>query len=318
MANDAKEYLESSFLSPLLERPDITDISYNGERLFYMSNIEGRKRYDLEINKSDISSFLRQIANLNEKQFSFQCPILDASFSKYRINATFASLTRVKNEKTYSFSLRIASEKHVLDNDFFGEGVKEILISILKEEQSIVIGGTTSSGKTELQKWLLLNMKEACRVIVIDNVEELGLISNPNIDLTTWIVNDNIPMASFSSLVKNSLRNNPDYVFIAEARGKEMLDAIISTMSGHPIIVSVHSLDLESLPERMARLAMLSEQKLEMDTLINDIRHHIKFYVYLKKEGSDGGIKRYIESIAKINDSGVYEYLYRRKQDEKI
>jgi hypothetical protein len=77
-------------------------------------------------------------------------------------------------------------------------------------------------------------MAPASRVIVIDNVEELDLVKNPKIDLSMWLVNESVKDASFSALIKNALRNNPDYIMVAEARGGEMLAALVSAMSGHP------------------------------------------------------------------------------------
>ena len=169
-----------------------------------------------------MGDFLRQLANLTEKQFSYSSPILDVSFSRYRLNAVYQSLARSHNEKTYTFSLRLASSRCRIagDSNFFGGESKRILLGILSEGGSIVIGGRTSSGETELEKYLLGEMAPSSRVIVIDNVEELDLVENPRIDLTMWLVNEAIKEASFSSLIRNALRNNPDYIMGLENRRK--------------------------------------------------------------------------------------------------
>ena len=48
MSGDPVTYLEGSFLSPLLVKEGVTDISYNGESLFYVSNDKGRQRSSIE------------------------------------------------------------------------------------------------------------------------------------------------------------------------------------------------------------------------------------------------------------------------------
>jgi Flp pilus assembly CpaF family ATPase len=106
-----------------------------------------------------------------------------------------------------------------------------------------------------------------------------------------------LPDANFPSLIKNALRNNPDYIVVAEARGEEMMDALLSAMSGHPIIMTIHAKDVVSLPERMARLAMLTSDKLVKEEILEDVLHHFHYYVYLEKSETTAGILRHIQDV---------------------
>ena len=305
MSGDPVAYLENSFLSPLIGQEGVTDISYNGESIYYVSNHKGRQKADFEVKKEEVSSFLRQIANLTEHQFSVQCPILDVSFGRYRINAVNSSLARKKNEKAFTFAMRLESNdcKITDKSGLFDEKSLQILRRLIKNGESIVIGGKVSSGKTELQKWLLQNRAPCTRVIVIDNVEELDMVENENIDLTTWLVNEQGRGASFSALIKNALRNDPDYIVIAEARGEEMLDVLLSAMSGHPVITTIHAEKLTVMPDRVARLAMIGSKRLFKDELMEDISRHLRYYVYVEKENApDGSIRRFIKEIGHLDE----------------
>ncbi len=307
-------FLESSFLSPLLNQDDVTDISYNGERLFYESRLFGRKPSSIMVNSKDVGDFLRQIANLSEKQFSYTNPNLDVTFSKYRVNALFSTVVRVGDEKSYSFPIRVASTKPVLkkESTFFAGKAHEILMNAIADGQSIVIAGETGCGKTELQKYLISSMRNDTRIIVIDDVEELGIVRNANLDMTNWICDERIEEANYRSLIKAALRNNPDYLIVAESRGGEMLEAINAMMSGHPIITTIHASSLDSMPFRMARMAMMGDKRPVMDDLLRDIFESVDLFVFLKKNfEKDGSVSRYVESIGRSETGGIKE-IYRR------
>ncbi len=305
MNNRLLIYIESSFLSPLLEDENVTDISYNGVSLYYMHSYLGRKSFDYELSKEEAMDFIRQIANFAEKQFSYSEPILDISIDRYRINAVHSSIVRVGDEKSISFSIRIGSKVNRIkgDDDFMSLEMKQYLISLLKNHESLVIAGATGCGKTELQKYLIGLLDDNSRIIVIDNIQELdGLRDEKKLDLTSWQVFPNVIERTFESLIRNALRSNPDWLIIAESRGKEMADILLSITSGHPIITTMHAGDISEIPIRISRMIQLSNPNQRFEDVLSDVKNNFVNYVYLKREFLEGGVvKRYIDSIARIN-----------------
>lgn len=314
-------YIENSFLASLLKDEEITDISYNGESIFYVSNDLGRKKSNIVIEQQVVRDFLRQISNISEQQFSFTNPNLDVSIDKYRINATHQSVGKINNEDVVTFSLRIASVKPRItkDSDFFTPLLVELIDVICKSQKSIIIGGVTSSGKTEFQKYLIRNFADFVRVIVIDNILELDAVRNDcNIDLTCWKVDERNPYTTSGLLIKNALRNNPDWLILAEARDKEMVDVLNSAMTGMPIITTIHAFDVYSLPYRMGRMILRGDQKLDYDETLKDIYYHFHFYFYLSKKLVDGKIIRYISQVGYIDNNGAFFDIYQRRGNKHI
>lgn len=311
-------FIENSFIKPLLEDEGITDISYNGQEIFYLHNLYGRKKSEISIDENSVRDFIRQIANLTEKQFSFQNPKLDASVGKYRINAVHQSIARKNNEPCINFSIRIAASKPVIteNSNFLNAELISLLKVLLKSKVSIVIGGITGSGKTEFQKYLINSLDDYQRVIVIDNILELDNLSLDNeIDFNVWQADEKNKEITIQELVKNALRSNPDWLIVAESRGKEMIEVLNSAMTGHPIMTTIHAFDVSSMPTRIASMVLMNEQKQDFDILMSDIFYNFRFYIYLRRNITKSGVvERYIEEIAEFDESGHKNTIYLNKK----
>lgn len=310
-------FIESSFLKPLLEIETITDISYNGVSIFYMDNVLGRRKYKEIITSEQAIDFVRQIANLSERQFSYTTPTLDFSISRYRINAQHSSIVRVGDEKSVSFSIRIGSNKNRIEDDpkFMDKEARKILSDAIEQKKSIVIAGATGSGKTELQKYLISHLEDYTRVIIIDNVQELDYVRfNENLDVASWQISPTIPKGNAQELIRNALRNNPDWIVVAESRGKEMADALNAVMSGHPIITTLHARSVESIPHRILRLVQSGNKDEKAEDILSDIYEHFDYYVYLERVISKNKkVERFVSSIAVIDQNKQFKVIYERR-----
>lgn len=307
------EFIENSFLKELLERESITDISFNGEKLFYQDNLSGRLQSDLVVTNDEVYGFLRQIANLTDQQFSIANPILDVSVGRYRISALHSSLARKNRDKVFNFSIRLGYDKLRIKDDgsFINKRALSLLDEAINKKCSIVIAGKTGTGKTEFQKFLISRMNENTRIILIDNINEFETnYFKDNLDSQTWLVNNQ--KNNFDDLIKNALRNNPDWLVVGEARGEEMKACLNSTMSGSPTITTMHARDSESIYHRIARMCMINSKNLVFEETLEDVKEHFKFLVYVKKifDEKTKSYVRYVDSIS-TNDKGKFLEVYK-------
>lgn len=316
----AIEFLESSFLKDVLKLSEITDVSYNGKDIYYVSNTFGRRKANISVSLSDVKDFIRQIANITEKQFSFQNPNLDVSIGRYRLNATHQSIARFDNQETINFDIRVAGKQEAIKDGkgFIPKALEKLFDIFIKEKQSIVIGGVTGVGKTELQKYLIKKMKKYTRLIIIDNVLELSNIHDvDDLDINIWQSDDRNKESNIQNLVRNALRCNPDWLIAAESRGAEMIEILNSAMTGHPIITTIHAFDIESMPSRMGRMVMMNDKKMDYETVMEDIYHHFRLFIHLKsKVKKNGAIQRYIASVASFDKDGDMCLIYENIKDK--
>lgn len=312
------DYIENSFLKPILQDDGVTDVSYNGKSLFYLHNKDGRRKSDIKVTTTEVIDFVRQIANYSERQFSYTNPYLDVSIGKYRINAVHPSIVRVLNEKSCSFAIRIGSSDSRIINDynFIDEKCRKYLMEAIANGKSLVIAGPTGSGKTELQKYLLMSMTKNTRIIVIDNVEELEYVqTNDDLDVTSWQISPNNTSTSIQELVRNALRSNPDWLVIAESRGKEMNEILNSVMTGHPIITTIHAENIEDIPNRISRMVEMADVTQKHESILTDVLDHLKIYVFLgRKFNTSGGVCRFVESIGEVQKNKDMKIIYRRNE----
>ena len=315
-------YIESSFLQELLKDENVTDVSYNGSSIYYLHNLEGRKLSNIQVSRGDAKDFIRQVANITEKQFSYQSPIVDVTAGKYRLNAVHNSIGRYKEEQSITFSLRIASNKpRITDKSgFLTKELISLLKAIILSKIPIVIGGITGSGKTEFQKYLFTKMEPATRVVVIDNVLELSQNTNTeSLDMNIWQADDKNISLSLQVLVKNALRSNPDWLIIAESRGGEMLEILNSVMTGHPVITTIHAQSVDNMPNRIARMVMMNDQRSDYQEVLQDVYDNFPIHIYLKRKiNKTKRVYRYIDSIAMFDKKGKVHKIYERTENGHI
>lgn len=304
--------LSDCFIHELLEDPFVTDISYNGFDIYYLDNRKGRCKFKSETTSEEIYSFLRQISNLCDSSFSLSQPILDVSFLNFRLNAVYKNVCRKSGEKVLTFCMRKFNlNKIMIDekSDFASISILKFLGFAVKKKLSILIAGPTSSGKTELQKYLINQLTNNERVIVIDTINELDINYNPNVDITC-LVTDLKQGIDLKELVKLSLRYCPDYVVLAEARGAEFEDVLTSSLSGISTITTIHAKSVDTIVERAINLVQINNKNLNYETIKESILMHFDLFIYVEKKIEENGIiKRKLVSLKLINEGKTIDLM---------
>ena len=104
-------------------------------------------------------------------------------------------------------------------------------------------------------------MKEDTRIILLEDEYETFLKElYPNLDIVTWITFNNQENISkeMRKLIKQALRNNPEWLIISEVRGEEAKELYSSLTTGHPLITTIHSKSAYKSIERLAYLMDIS------------------------------------------------------------
>lgn len=305
----SEELEESKFediLIKILKDENVTDISFNGKDIYIQNNKKGRYLFARNYSNRKIEDFIKNTINSLNKEFTTQNPIVDCEIvDKYsenrdkvlRLNAVHDSISTSGSTMSIRITqpiLRLTED----DDKFASKEVFKLLEAMIRGNLNMLISGRTGSGKTELQKFLIKNIRDVETIVLIEDTKDTNLKElYPEKNITSWVSNNQLENPiDFDALIKASLRNNPDWIIISETRGSEAYSMIKSGLSGHKIITTLHS---DSAESNIDRLVHMCKEKYDLDqvllgqmiTSVFDVGVHIDYDI--TKEG----VVRYICNI---------------------
>ena len=132
-----------------------------------------------------------------------------------------------------------------------------IWLAIEHKSNILVIGGT-GSGKTSLLNAIAFFIPPAARIVSIEDTRELNLrhenwlpaVSREGTGLAS-ISGEHQGEVSMFSLLKESLRQRPDYIIVGEIRGKEAFVLFQGMSTGHPSFGTMHAESVDTVVKRL-------------------------------------------------------------------
>lgn len=314
-----EQLLKDSFLGNYLNDENITDISYDGTKLRVQDNVKGRYIAEKQPDYNEVYELGKKIANIQGKEWTNNTPTLNTELSYLRVNFIHHSIS----PSGCTFALRVSRPRLVTSNisEFANDTVAQLLSVLIEGEYNTIIAGRTGSGKTELQKMLVSSIDNFKKITLIEDTMDSHIKEiYPDKDINSWrtlMESTRKNKVTYHHLIKEGLRNNPDWLIVAETRGAEAYDMLESALTDHAIITTIHARGAKAIPTRILRMI---GQRFDFDERIlgQDIAETLKIGIYLRMEFTDEGIKRYIREIYEYTgfNDGELEYipLYRLKR----
>ncbi len=124
---------------------------------------------------------------------------------------------------------------------------------LLQYKANIFIVGGTGSGKTTLLNALAFFIPPEARVVSIEDTRELSL---PRENWVPAVARTSIGVGKVGEvdlfdLLRNSFRQNPDYVIVGEVRGREAFVLFQGMASGHPSMGTLHADSVDTMIRRL-------------------------------------------------------------------
>ncbi|AND85534.1 pilus assembly protein [Clostridium tyrobutyricum] len=279
-----------------VEDDKITDIDFNGRDLWITNTDNERiKVEDHGITKEFIEKFSHYIANNVSRAFNKVENLLEGDTDTLRISIVHESAAisgrTVCIRKTLP-AVRMTRES-IIEDGYCSKDILELLTNCAKARMNFVFCGEPGVGKTEGIKFFSQYIPSNERVITIEDTPELHYREiNPDKDCVELIVSEGF---SYTKAIKTSLRQNPKWLMLSEARSVEVKYLLESLSTGIKGFTTIHTDDARKIPDRI--LNML-ESRIDADRMENDIYMFIDVGILIrKKQMRDGKVRRYIDQV---------------------
>jgi len=250
-------------LQPLMNDTEIEDISCDGTDIPVYAYHRNPKFGSIKTNvmwedPEELDSFVMKLAQRCGRSISVSQPLLDGSLPDgSRIQATLATDIARKGS---NFTIRRFTEDpltpiHMMDFETENAQMLSYLWTLIEHEKSVLVCGTTGAGKTSQLNSLSLFIRPDKKIVSIEDTPELRLPHDhwvPEVARSGFgsSVEDGGEV-SMDDLLKESLRQRPEYIIVGEVRGEEAYILFQQMATGHTGLSTIHADSLNMLMDRL-------------------------------------------------------------------
>ncbi len=177
-----------------------------------------------------------------------------------RVNATYTAdvTTHGPTFTIRKFTKEPLTPIHLIGYNTASPEVFAYLWLAIENKFNVIVIGETASGKTTFLNATLQFVPQEARIVSIEDTRELALAHEnwiPSVARTGFgipnILGRQYGEVSLFDLLKETFRQNPDYVVVGEVRGKETYVLFQGMASGHPSFSTFHAASVETLVRRL-------------------------------------------------------------------
>lgn len=251
-------------VEPFMFDPYIEDIGCSGvgTPVYIIHKKFGSIETNLTYTDIDnLSNFVIKISERCGRYISYATPLLDGRLPDgSRVQASYAKDVTTKGP---TFTIRKFRKNPFSPVDMISMRTASLdmmayLWLLIEHSVSVLICGGVSTGKTSFLNSLSMFIPRERKVISIEDTREINLPHDnwiPAVSREGFGIPESTGKrygeVDLFDLLKESFRQNPDYVIVGEVRGKEAYVMFQGMASGHSSIGTLHAGSLEDVIKRL-------------------------------------------------------------------
>ena len=251
-------------VEPMMMDYYIEDIECNG--VGFPVYIVHRKYANLKTNLvykelKELADFIEKLAQRAGRYVSYARPLLDGTLPDgSRVNATYSEdvTTRGPTYTIRKFTKEPWTPIHLIRNNTAPAPSFAFIWLAIESKLNVMVIGETASGKTTFLNTILHFIPPEARICSIEDTRELNISHDNWLPAVTRegfgipnIAGKTYGEVTLFDLLKETFRQNPDYVIVGEVRGNEAYVLFQGMASGHPSFGTFHAGGVETLVRRL-------------------------------------------------------------------
>ncbi len=251
---------------PFLADDDLEEITVNGQgRVRVYHRKKGWLETNAFIEKEFAINAVNKMARPLGRRLTLQSPRLNAALPNgSRLHACISPLASSGFEATIRrFRNKPFSVKELVDNGTMTAECAAFLWTVLFGDASLLVCGTTGSGKTTTLNALFSFIPKTERVIITEETPEINV---PHEHAVRIIANEGLGIG-LNDLVKDTLRMRPDRVIIGEVRDSRETTALFDSLLAGQARGTYATFHSTTAADALNRLTSLGARKQDLDAV---------------------------------------------------
>ena len=251
-------------IDPLMHDHAVEDISCGGPTnslYIWHRNFESIRTNIVFEKEDELNDFVMKMVHRSGKHVSAAFPVTDVSLPG---NHRMAILYQKElTPKGTSFTIRKFKEEpytiiDLINLDTLDINIAAYLWLLLEHKMSIIVLGSTASGKTTLLNAIISLINPTYKIFTVEDVGEINirhenwfaLVSRAGFGL------DSQGEIGLFDLIKAGVRHRPDYIVVGEIRGEEAYVMFQALATGHGGLCTMHADSIDSAIKRLMQKPM--------------------------------------------------------------
>ncbi len=299
-----RDFIGLNEIDGLMQDPNIEDISCDGvgTPVFVVHRKYGSTKTNIVFDNMDrLREFVIKLAERSGRYVSYAEPILDGTLPDgSRVSATIAGDVATRGP---TFTIRKFGEnplspiEQILSNTANAE-LLAYFWYLIEHGANILFVGATATGKTTFLNSVCMFIPPEKKIVSIEDTREIRIphehwvsgLARTGFGIPTP-TGEKYGEVTMFDLLKESFRQNPEYVIVGETRGKEAYVMFKGMASGHTSFSTFHANSVDAVIKRLTSPPIeLSPSLIESLNVITIMSH--------TKEKSQRKVREVVEIVS--------------------